>query len=104
MVIKNRGEEDKTFNVEVEYHSERTGIKVDVPSSIKVASGKTVSMQPKITVLQIAAEGRYEGYIHLTNASNSEETYQIPFAIRVTDRGIQTFTVNRTAMASNTLL
>ncbi|MBO9130680.1 S8 family serine peptidase [Bacillus sp. 165] len=110
MVIKNRGEEDKTFNVEVEYHGERTGIKdaaangikLDVPSGITIASGKTASMQPKITVPQSAAEGRYEGYIHVTNASNPDETYQIPFAIRVTDRGIEYFKTERPAMSNNT--
>ncbi|MBO9129210.1 S8 family serine peptidase [Bacillus sp. 165] len=110
MVIKNRGEEDKTFNVEVEYHGERTGIKdavangikLDVPSSITVAGGKTGSMQPKITVPQSAAEGRYEGYIHVTNASNPNETYQIPFAIRVTERGIQSLKTNRLTMATYT--
>ncbi|MBO9129211.1 S8 family serine peptidase [Bacillus sp. 165] len=110
MVIKNRGEEDKTFNVEVEYHGERTGIKdavangikLDVPSSITVAGGKTASMQPKITVPQSAAEGRYEGYIHVTNASNPSETYQIPFAIRVTERGIEYIKAVRSAVSNNT--
>ncbi|MBO9130821.1 S8 family serine peptidase [Bacillus sp. 165] len=109
MVIKNHGEEDKTFKVEVEYHGERTGIQdavangvtLDVPSSITVASSKTVSMQPKITVPQSAAEGRYEGYIHVTNASNPEETYQIPFAIRVTEKGIESIALSKYAAAND---
>ncbi|WP_057913714.1 S8 family serine peptidase [Peribacillus muralis] len=110
MVIKNRGEEDKTFNVDVEYHGERTGIedaaangiKLDVPSSITVASGKSTSIQPKITIPQSAAEGRYEGYIHVTNTSNPSETYQIPFAVRITERGIESFQTDRKAMSNNT--
>ncbi|PEL06033.1 S8 family serine peptidase [Bacillus sp. AFS017336] len=110
MVIKNSGEEDKTFNVEVEYHGERTGIKdavangikLDVPSTVAVASGKSVNIEPTITVPQGAAEGRYEGYIHVTNASNPDETYQVPFAIRITDRGIESFQPDRPAMANNT--
>ncbi|KEK17069.1 peptidase S8, partial [Bacillus manliponensis] len=97
VTVQNNGKEEKSFNVEVEYHGERTGIqdavkngvKVDVPASLTVASGQSQELQPKITIPASAVKGRYEGYIHVTNANNSAETYQIPFAVMVTEKGFE---------------
>ncbi|MGG0186666.1 S8 family serine peptidase, partial [Bacillus rhizoplanae] len=97
VAIQNHSKEEKSFNVEVEYHSERTGIQdavkngvqVTVPESITVASGQSQEMEPKITIPASAAKGRYEGYIHVTNANNPAETYQIPFAVMVTEKGFE---------------
>ncbi|MDM5440905.1 S8 family serine peptidase [Bacillus hominis] len=95
--IQNNGKEEKSFKVEVEYHGERTGIQdavkngiqVEVPASLTVASGKSQELQPKIMIPSSAAKGRYEGYIHVTNANNPSETYQIPFAVMVTEKGFE---------------
>ncbi|WP_226682852.1 S8 family serine peptidase [Sutcliffiella horikoshii] len=110
MVIKNSGEENKSFNIEVEYHSERTGIKdadengirLDVPASLNVSSGTEEVVSPTITVPENAEEGRYEGYIHLTNANDSSETYQVPFAVRLTEKGFEYLETDRPALANNT--
>ncbi|MGG0174731.1 S8 family serine peptidase [Gottfriedia acidiceleris] len=101
VAIQNHSNEEKTFKVEVEYHSERKGIqdglknglKVSAPASITVASGTTQEIEPKISVPANAAAGRYEGYIHVTNTNNPAETYQIPFAIRINDRGFESMKV-----------
>lgn len=95
--VQNNGKEEKSFKVEVEYHGERTGIQdavkngvqVEVPASLTVASGQSQELQPKITIPASAAKGRYEGYIHVTNANNPAETYQIPFAVMVTEKGFE---------------
>ncbi|OOQ94542.1 S8 family serine peptidase [Bacillus cereus] len=95
--VQNHSKEEKSFKLEVEYHGERTGIqdaakngvKVEVPGSITVASGQSQEMEPKITIPASAAKGRYEGYIHVTNANNPAETYQIPFAVMVTEKGFE---------------
>ncbi|WP_045518885.1 S8 family serine peptidase [Neobacillus niacini] len=97
VAIQNNGKEEKSFNVEVEYHGERTGIQdavkngiqVEVPASLTVASGQSQELQPKISIPSSAAKGRYEGYIHVTNANNPSETYQIPFAVMVTEKGFE---------------
>ncbi|MBS4190420.1 S8 family serine peptidase [Bacillus sp. FJAT-49705] len=97
VAIQNNGKEEKSFNLEVEYHGERKGIqdavkngvKVAVPSSTTVGSGQVQELQPKITIPTSAATGRYEGYIHVTNANNPAETYQIPFAVMVTEKGFE---------------
>ncbi|MFJ7936299.1 S8 family serine peptidase [Sporosarcina sp. NPDC096371] len=97
VTVQNNGQEEKTFTLEVEYHGERTGIqdgvsngvKVDVPSSITVGAGQVQELQPTITVPTSAAGGRYEGYIHVTNTNNPEETYQIPYAVMATEKGFE---------------
>lgn len=97
VTVQNNSLEEKSFNLEVEYHGERKGIqdavkngvKVVVSSSITVGSGQVQELQPKITIPTSAAKGRYEGYIHVTNANNPAETYQIPFAVMVTEKGFE---------------
>ncbi|MBG9451213.1 peptidase S8 [Cytobacillus firmus] len=97
VTVQNNRQEEKSFNLEVEYHGERKGIqdavknglKVTVPSSITVGGGQVKELQPKITIPASAGAGRYEGYIHVTNANNPAEAYQIPFAVMVTEKGFE---------------
>ncbi|PEC20910.1 S8 family serine peptidase [Bacillus cereus] len=108
--VQNHSKEEKSFKVEVEYHGERTGIqdavkngvKVEVPASLTVASGQVQELEPKITIPSSAAKGRYEGYIHVTNASNSAETYQIPFAVMVTEKGFEYLKTTSPSVTNNT--
>ncbi|PGX02652.1 S8 family serine peptidase [Bacillus sp. AFS033286] len=108
--VQNNGKEEKSFKVEVEYHGERTGIQdavkngiqVEVPASLTVASGQSQELQPKITIPSSAAKGRYEGYIHVTNANNPSETYQIPFAVMVTEKGFEYIKTSTPSVTNNT--
>ncbi|MGD6848783.1 S8 family serine peptidase [Rossellomorea aquimaris] len=110
VTIENNGEEEKSFKVEVEYHGDRAGIRdsvengihLNLPTSVVVSGGNSKEISPTITVPENAEEGRYEGYIHLTNASDSSETYQVPFAIRVTEKGFEYLETDRPALANNT--
>ncbi|PAE26689.1 S8 family serine peptidase [Bacillus sp. 7894-2] len=94
--VTNKNGQDQSYDVTVEYHSARNGvqdgvknnIKVDLPESVTIGAGKTEQLQAAITIPQTAEIGRYEGYIHVVNQDNPKERYQIPFAIRVTDKGI----------------
>ncbi|OFD54286.1 peptidase S8 [Bacillus mycoides] len=108
--VQNNGKEEKSFKVEVEYHGERTGIQdavkngiqVEVPASLTVASGQSQELQPKITIPASAAKGRYEGYIHVTNTNNPSETYQIPFAVMVTEKGFEYIKTSTPSVTNNT--
>ncbi|PFR31057.1 peptidase S8 [Bacillus cereus] len=110
VTVQNSSKEEKSFKVEVEYHGERTGIqdavkngiKVEVPASLTVASGKSQELQPKITIPSSAAKGRYEGYIHVTNANNPAETYQIPFAVMVTEKGFEYIKTTKPSVTNTT--
>ncbi|MFP7297144.1 S8 family serine peptidase [Neobacillus niacini] len=94
--VTNKGDNEQTYKVEVEYHTARKGvqdgvknnIQLTVPNTVTVGAGSSTEFNAGIVVPQSAEIGRYEGYIHITNEANSTETYQIPFAIRVTDKGI----------------
>ncbi|QWG47059.1 peptidase S8 [Bacillus mycoides] len=110
VTVQNNGKEEKSFKVEVEYHDERTGIQdavkngvqVEVPASITVASGQSQELEPKITIPTSAKTGRYEGYIHVTNANNPAETYQIPFAVMVTEKGFEYIKTTKPSVTNTT--
>ncbi len=96
MAIKNRQSEDKKFDFDVEFLQAKgnrqdavaNGVQFDVPNSITVPAGETTELEPTIHVPKDAAEGTYEGYINIVNESDPSESYQVPFAIRVTGKGI----------------
>ncbi|MFD4930555.1 S8 family serine peptidase [Peribacillus butanolivorans] len=108
--VQNNSQEEKSFKLEVEYHGERKGIqdavkngvKVAVPSSITVGGGQVQELQPKITIPTSAAAGRYEGYIHVTNTNNPDETYQIPFAVMATEKGFDYAKATRPSVTNTT--
>ncbi|RRN69546.1 peptidase S8 [Peribacillus simplex] len=110
VTVQNNSQEEKSFKLEVEYHGERKGIqdavkngvKVAVPSSITVGGGQVQELQPKITIPTSATAGRYEGYIHVTNANNPAQSYQIPFAVMVTEKGFAYLKTNRPSVTNNT--
>lgn len=110
MIINNHSEEEKSFKLDVEYHGERKGIqdakenrlKLDIPASVTVSGGDSAEVLPVITIPEDAEEGRYEGYIHITNTSDDRETYQVPFSIRVTEKGFEYLETSRPTVANNT--
>ncbi len=94
--VVNHGAQDQSYSLEVEYHPAREGVqdgvknnlKVNIPETFMVGAGKSEQIQADILVPKSAETGRYEGYIHVVNQADPKERYQIPFAIRVTDKGI----------------
>ncbi|MFB7138705.1 dockerin type I domain-containing protein, partial [Gottfriedia sp. NPDC056225] len=72
------------------------------PSTISVAAGKSVEINPTINVPKQAVTGRYEGYIYFVNSNNKEENYQIPFAINIKNsKGFDYMHVSRPMMSDN---
>jgi uncharacterized repeat protein (TIGR02543 family) len=116
--VINQGTTSKTFNVSTTFistkfaesnqvgHGTGNNVKVDVSvnnantTSINVGGANTVKATAKITVPSNAMEGTYEGYINLVNASDSSESYRIPFTITVAEKGID-FKVIIKAMTLN---
>lgn len=104
VVIQNLNEKDtKEFITNVEFlpakgqvqDAGKNGVEVTMPDTISVEAGKSAEIEPVIRVSEVAEIGRYEGYIHLVNSKNEEENYQIPFAIRVTDKGFEKMELTR---------
>ncbi|MBX9975081.1 S8 family serine peptidase [Cytobacillus firmus] len=110
VVIENHEKEDKEFKVEVEFlpakasiqDAKENGVEIKILDSISVSPGQTKEVLPAIHVPKDAAKGNYEGYIHFVNPQNNEESYQIPFAIRYTDQGIDYIELDRPAVATDT--
>ncbi|WP_369973755.1 S8 family serine peptidase [Paenisporosarcina sp. OV554] len=109
MVIKNSQIEDKKFAFDVEFlqakgnrqDAMKNGVQFDVPDTVTVPAGETSELEPTIRVPKDAAEGTYEGYIHMVNESNPDERYQVPFAIRVSGKGIDFVTLERPAITNS---
>ncbi|MFC7785815.1 S8 family serine peptidase [Rossellomorea sp. GCM10028870] len=104
VVIQNLNEKDtKEFITNVEFlpakgqiqDAGKNGVEVTMPDTISVEKGKSEEIEPTIRVSEVAEIGRYEGYIHLVNSKNEGENYQIPFAIRVTDKGFEKMELTR---------
>ncbi|WP_158095137.1 InlB B-repeat-containing protein [Gottfriedia luciferensis] len=109
--VTNLGTSNKTFKVSTEFISTKfaasnkvgtgTGndVKIDFSTggknvtSINVDGGSSVKATAKITVPSNSLDGTYEGYIHLVNEIDTNETYRIPFTVTVAEKGISTFNV-----------
>jgi subtilisin family serine protease len=109
VVIQNKTQDqNKSFNIQIEYgpakgliqDNAQNGVWVEAPATLTVAAGQSAEFQPVIHVPTSAKAGRYEGYIHLTNQQNPAENYQVPFSIRISERGIDTFTATRVAITN----
>ncbi|MFJ7935678.1 S8 family serine peptidase [Sporosarcina sp. NPDC096371] len=108
MTIENRQTVEKKFAFDVEFlqakggrqHATENGVQFDMPNSITVTAGETTELEPTIHIPKNAAEGTYEGYIHIVNESNPDERYQVPFAIRVTGKGIDYVELERPAITN----
>ncbi|MBO9129475.1 S8 family serine peptidase [Bacillus sp. 165] len=102
--IYNDSKQAKTFDVKVEFQTlngrfpndfrssndaEANGVVIMTDKTVKVNGGSKKPSPVTIFVPKTAKLGTYEGYITYTNKANPEETYQVPFAIRTTEEGIE---------------
>ncbi|MGD6853892.1 S8 family serine peptidase [Bacillus infantis] len=104
LVIYNNSKQAKTFDVKAEFHTlearfqndyrssedaEANGVQISTDKTVKVSGNAKKKTDVFITIPKTAALGTYEGYITYTNQANPEETFQVPFAIRTTEEGIE---------------
>ncbi|MBO9129212.1 S8 family serine peptidase [Bacillus sp. 165] len=109
VVLSNIGQEDKTFDVAVEFQTgmrgskdaKQNGVRVMTDSQIKIKGNKQKQTQVSIFVPSKAEKGTYEGYVVYTNKSNPNETYQVPFAIRVVEEGMGDLFFANPSMSTN---
>jgi len=109
VVIKNTSKEEKKFAVSAEFlpakggrqDAAKNGVKFTMETSIPVKANGETQADPKLQVPQKAAEGTYEGYVRFTNESDPDETYQVPFAIRVTGKGIDFVELERPVITNS---
>lgn len=106
ITIGNRSKEEQTYQLDAVFLSEKdnrqdgseNGVELDLEQHVTLASEETVDLEPKLVVPSDAKQGFYEGYVRVVNENNPEENYQIPFAIRVTEKGIDFMELNKHAV------
>ncbi|MFF3024449.1 S8 family serine peptidase [Gottfriedia sp. NPDC057948] len=99
VVIKNTGDETKTFDVAVKFQSglrgskdaDKNGVKISIEPTIKLAANSQKNTKASIFIPKTAEKGNYEGYIVYTNQNDPGETYKIPFAVHAVEEGIGLF-------------
>ncbi|PGL73170.1 S8 family serine peptidase [Bacillus sp. AFS055030] len=99
VVLKNSGNETKTFDVAVKYQTglrgskdvDKNGVKISILPTIKLAANSQKNMNASIFIPKTAEKGNYEGYIVYTNQNDPRETYKIPFGVHVVEEGIGVF-------------
>lgn len=109
MVIKNNGTAPKAFDISYEYSKAKSGVldaasnKVEMTTSaqsITVEPGQSADLTATIRVPGTAEKGRYEGYVNIVNHANPQESYRVPFAVRVVDKGIESIEMSSPAISS----
>ncbi|MGG7058033.1 S8 family serine peptidase [Clostridium tertium] len=107
--LKNDGDSLKNFNVSVKYlgeealaqNAESNGVSLEVPNTLSVGIGESVDFNATIKIPSSATLGRYEGYVILTNAEDSNEEYKIPFSASYIEPGIKSLTLSRYAISND---
>ncbi|PEJ57112.1 hypothetical protein CN692_14575 [Bacillus sp. AFS002410] len=99
--IYNNSNLAKNYDVKVTYQTDRrgsldaddNGVMVVTDKSIKVGANSKKKSMVAITVPKSAKLGIYEGFVTYTNHDNPEDTYQVPFAIKTVEEGMNTVTM-----------
>lgn len=109
VTLMNRGEKEKTFDVNINYQSNLRNSKDAKTNGVTVLTDSTVTLKgisnKKINVTlnipKTAEKGIYEGYVVFTNKANPSETYRIPFGTHFVEQGIQDLSLSRQSMSSD---
>ncbi|WP_179865622.1 MULTISPECIES: S8 family serine peptidase [unclassified Bacillus (in: firmicutes)] len=102
LTISNNSNQAKTYDVKVTYQADRrgsldaddNGVMVVTDKSIKVGANSKKKSTVAITVPKSAKLGIYEGFVTYTNHANPEETFQVPFAIKTVEEGMNPITLS----------
>ncbi|MBT2733640.1 S8 family serine peptidase [Bacillus sp. ISL-7] len=109
IVINNKGTEQKEFDISYEYSKAKAGVldaesnKVEITTSaqsLTVEAGAFTDLTAAIHVPGTAEKGRYEGYVNIVNHANPHESYRVPFAVRVVDKGMEEIILPNPAMST----
>ncbi|MCP3738263.1 S8 family serine peptidase [Rossellomorea sp. BNER] len=104
--VSNNGSEKKVFTGKVEFtnHSldaNKNGVQVGFKDKLSVNAGKTKKTNAFVIVPKTAEHGLYEGYMTYENVENPDETYQVPFSIRVVEEGFDFLQFDKQVLTIN---
>ncbi|QKE75638.1 S8 family serine peptidase [Arthrobacter citreus] len=97
VILQNNGKQQKTFKVDVHFQTNERGSKDAVKNGVKILTDASVKLKGNsqkkapvsLFIPKTAEKGPYEGYIVYTNQDNPSETYQVPFAVRYVEEGLE---------------
>ncbi len=106
--IKNLSSEKETYHTRVDFltiegvskDAGKSGVTLQLPSSIEVGGNESKSINAEITIPADAEFGIYEGYIYIENESKTSE-YQIPFHVRYSKPGFEKLTFYKHAITND---
>ncbi|WHY79980.1 S8 family serine peptidase [Neobacillus sp. WH10] len=101
VILKNRSEKAKNFNVNVKFQTGLRGsldaalnnVTLDGPTSVNLEGNSQRVIKFNLSIPKTAQKGTYEGYIVFTNTEDPTENYQIPFGGRVVNEGIDSLSI-----------
>ena len=105
LTIANQTSEEKSYTIEVDFlqanegnrkDAEANGVVLNIPDTITVSGGEKVEVDAEMTVPDHAAHGFYEGYLRILD--DAGESYQVPFAIRISSKGFDYLELDRPAV------
>ncbi|UPM55429.1 S8 family serine peptidase [Gottfriedia acidiceleris] len=110
LTIYNNSKQAKTFDVKVAFQKDRLGSKDADANGVGIVTDKTIKVNAaskkqsvvSIFIPKTAALGTYEGYITYTNQSNPDEVYQVPFAVRLVEKGVYGMIVSPNVFTTET--
>ncbi|WP_223589003.1 S8 family serine peptidase [Neobacillus bataviensis] len=96
ITLENHSDVSKSFEVKVNFQqiagysndAAKNGVTLSVPSEVIVETNDKANIKATLNVPTTAELGLYEGYITITNKSDANETYQIPFGLNKLVEGI----------------
>lgn len=102
LTIYNNSNLAKTYDAKVTFQTDRrgsldaddNGVMIVTEKSIKVNANSKKKSTVSITIPKSAKLGIYEGFITYTNQQNSDETFQVPFAIKTVEEGISSLSLS----------
>ncbi|WP_088066592.1 S8 family serine peptidase [Gottfriedia luciferensis] len=111
VILKNRSEKTKTFNVNVKFQTglrgskdaADNGVTLTGPTSVKLNGISQKSVKFDLNIPKTAEKGTYEGYVTFTNTADPTEQYQIPFGGRVVEEGIKSFKIDNPLYGVDTI-
>ncbi|XZF77026.1 S8 family serine peptidase [Bacillus sp. AL-1R] len=94
--FRNFEDKAKKFDIAVNYQKDAAGsldansneVKLVIPTTISVEAFESTKIPVSIKVPATAKPGVYEGYLIITNQSDKNEQYRVPFSVRTTEEGI----------------
>lgn len=104
--VSNHGTDKKSFVGKVEFTNQsldanKNGVQVQFDKKIAINPGKSKKTNAFVLIPKTAESGFYEGYISYENINDPNETFKVPFSIRVAEEGFDFLALDKQVLTTN---